>query len=198
MHYFGALLLIAYPNHLFRVPLLYLSFFRILVQEDKMTISELGSLGEAVGAFGLIVTIVFLAMESRFKRQSEDNRDLEQVQIRVQELNLAAATSPSLSAIKAMLNKLTGGHFQPLPDSMTTERMKETFDERELTMLVHYWYAAALGNEIFLTKAERGTISDASMQVYDKALKETTRYLTVLGNVTIPRRISERYLTKNG
>jgi len=163
-----------------------------------MTISELGSLGEAVGAFGLIVTIVFLAMEMRFKRQSEDNRDLEQVQIRVQELNLAAATSPSLSAIKAMLNKLTGGHFQPLPDSMTTERMKETFDERELTMLVHYWYAAALGNEIFLTKAERGTISDASMQVYDKALKETTRYLTVLGNVTIPRRISERYLTKNG
>ena len=75
-----------------------------------MTISELGSLGEAVGAFGLIVTIVFLAMESRFKRQSEDNRDLEQVQIRVQELNLAAATSPSLSAIKAKLNKLIGDH----------------------------------------------------------------------------------------
>ena len=51
-------------------------------REDKMTISELGSLVEVVGAFGLIVTLVFLAMEMRLKRQSEDNRDLEQVQIR--------------------------------------------------------------------------------------------------------------------
>ena len=56
-----------------------------------MTISELGSLGEVVGAFGLIVTLVFLAMEMRLKRQAEDNRDLEQVQIRGQEMLLAAA-----------------------------------------------------------------------------------------------------------
>ena len=66
-----------------------------------MTISELGSLGEVVGAFGLIVTLVFLAMEMRLTRQAEESRDLEQVQIRVQELNLAVATSPSLSAIMA-------------------------------------------------------------------------------------------------
>ena len=163
-----------------------------------MTISELGSLGEVVGAFGLIVTIVFLAMEMRMKRQDEIYRDIEHVAIRNQEINMLVAQSPQLLDVMIKLNKLTGGHFQPLPGSMTTERMKETFDERELTMLVHYWYAAALGNEIFLTKAERGAISDASMQVYDKALKETTRYLTVLGNVTIPRRISERYLKKNG
>ena len=57
--------------------------FRILVWENKMTISELGSLGEVIGAFGLIVTLIFLAMGMRLKRQSEDNRDLEQVQIRV-------------------------------------------------------------------------------------------------------------------
>ena len=44
-----------------------------------MTISELGSLGEVVGAFGLIVTLVFLALEMRLKRQSEDNKDLEQL-----------------------------------------------------------------------------------------------------------------------
>ena len=49
-----------------------------------MTISELGSLGEVVGAFGLIVTLVFLAMEMRLTRQAEENRDLEQVQIRIQ------------------------------------------------------------------------------------------------------------------
>ena len=117
-----------------------------------MTISELGSLGEVIGAFGLIVTIVFLAMEMRMKRQDEIYRDIEHVAIRNQEINLLVAQSPQLLDVMTKFNKLTGGHFQPLPDSMTTERMKEAFDERELTMLVHYWYAAALGNEIFLTK----------------------------------------------
>ena len=36
-----------------------------------MTISELGSLGDVVGAFGLIVTLVFLAMEMRMKRKTK-------------------------------------------------------------------------------------------------------------------------------
>ena len=49
-----------------------------------MTISELGSLGEVVGAFGLIVTLVFLAMEMRLKRKDESFRDIEQSQIRNQ------------------------------------------------------------------------------------------------------------------
>ena len=40
-----------------------------------MTISELGSLGEVIGAFGLIVTLVFLSMEMRLARQAEESRD---------------------------------------------------------------------------------------------------------------------------
>ena len=40
----------------------------MLIREDKMTISELGSLGEVVGALGLIVTLVFLAVEMRLER----------------------------------------------------------------------------------------------------------------------------------
>jgi hypothetical protein len=96
-----------------------------------MTISELGSLGEVIGAFGLIVTLVFLAMEMRLARQAEESRDLEQVQIRVQELNLAVATSPSLSAIMAKWNKLTGGHFQPLPHDVTESRILETLQVKK-------------------------------------------------------------------
>ena len=42
-----------------------------------MTISELGSLSEVVGALGLIVTLVFLGMEMRLKRQDESFRDIE-------------------------------------------------------------------------------------------------------------------------
>ena len=74
-----------------------------------MTISELGSLGEVIGAFGLIVTIVFLAMGMRLKRQSEDNRDLEQVQVRALELQLGAAENPELSKVLSKWNKLKAG-----------------------------------------------------------------------------------------
>ena len=67
-----------------------------------MTISELGSLGEVVGALGLIVTLVFLAMEMRLKRQAEDNRDLEQVQIRGQEMVLALENQKISSAVQTI------------------------------------------------------------------------------------------------
>ena len=80
-----------------------------------MTISELGSLGEVVGAFGLIVTLVFLAMEMRLKRQAEDNRDLEQVQIRALEIQLGTAENPELSKVLSNWDKLSGGIFLPLP-----------------------------------------------------------------------------------
>ena len=49
-----------------------------------MTMSELGSLGEVVGVLGLIVTLVFFAMEMKLKRQDESFRDIEQSQIRNQ------------------------------------------------------------------------------------------------------------------
>ena len=83
-----------------------------------MTISELGSLGEVIGAFGLIVTIVFLAMEMKLKREDEKYRDLEQSIIRGQEINLLAAQSHELVKVLTKWNKLTGGILQPLPESV--------------------------------------------------------------------------------
>ena len=68
-----------------------------------------------MGAFGLIVTLVFLAMEMRLKRQAEDNRDLEQVQIRALEIQLGTAENPELSKVLSKWNKLSGGIFLPLP-----------------------------------------------------------------------------------
>ena len=59
-----------------------------------MTISELGSLGEVVGAFGLIVTIVFLAMEMRMTREDGIYRDLEHLMIRNQGTLYASYSEP--------------------------------------------------------------------------------------------------------
>ena len=160
-----------------------------------MTISELGSLGEVVGAFGLIVTLVFLAMEMRMKREDESYRDLEKVQIRNQELQLSVATSPSLCSVMAKWNKLTGGHFQPLPSGVTEDSVAELFTEEERTALVFYFYGSAMNFEMILAKFDRGGIPEASMRHYDSVLRESARYLTVLGNLTMPKRLGERYLS---
>ena len=158
-----------------------------------MTISELGSLGEVIGALGLIVTLVFLAMEMRLKRQDESFRDIEQSQIRNQELNLAVATSPSLCAVMAKWNKLTGGHFQPLPPEVSESTISDLFTEVERAALVFYFYANAMNMEMVLAKLNRGGITDTTIQHYDSMLRQSAVYLTVLGNLTMPRRLGERF-----
>ena len=119
-----------------------------------MTISELGSLGEVVGAIGLIVMIVFPAIEMRLKRQSEDNKDLEQLQIRALELLLGAAENFELSKVLSKWNKLTVGIFLPLPPHVNYATLQDIFDEEELTALNYYHLATAMNYEMILTKWE--------------------------------------------
>ncbi|MBH73985.1 MAG: hypothetical protein CMM57_10105 [Rhodospirillaceae bacterium] len=128
-----------------------------------MTISELGSLGEVIGAFGMIVTLVFLAMEMRLKRQAEDNRDLEQVQIRAFEIQLRAAENPELSKFPSKWNKLTGGIFQSLPPSINYATLFGIFVEEELDTLDYYHLVSAMNYETILTKSERGAIPEESI-----------------------------------
>ena len=163
-----------------------------------MTISELGSLGEVVGAFGLIVTLVFLAMEMRLKRQAEDNRDVEQVQIRAFEIQLGVAENPELSKVLSKWNKLTGGIWLPLPPHVDNVALQDIFDEEELTTRNYYHLASAMNYEMTLTKWERGAIPENSMKAYDAVFESTANYLVALNSGMIPRRLRERYLTNNG
>ena len=158
-----------------------------------MTISELGSLGEVVGAFGLIVTLVFLAVEMRLKRQAEDNRDVEQVQIRAFEIQLGVAENPELSKVLSKWNKLTGGIWLSLPPHIDNAALQEIFDEEELTTLNYYHLASAMNYEMTLTKWERGAIPEKSMKAYDAVFESTANYLVALNSGMIPRRLRERY-----
>ncbi|MBH73993.1 MAG: hypothetical protein CMM57_10145 [Rhodospirillaceae bacterium] len=158
-----------------------------------MTISELGSLGEVIGAVELIVTLVFLAMEMRLKRKDESFRDIEQSQIRSQEFNLAVATSPSLCAVMAKWHKLTGGHFQPLPPEVSESTISDLFTEEERAALVFYFYANAMNFTMILAKFDRGSFPEANMRHHDSVVKEPSRYFTVFGNLTSPRRLGERF-----
>ena len=163
-----------------------------------MTISELGSLGEVVGALGLIVTLVFLAMEMRLKGQAEDNRDVEQVQIRAFEIQLGVAENPELSKVLSKWNKLTGGIWLSLPPHIDNAALQDIFDEEELTTLNYYHLASAMNYEMTLTKWERGAIPEKSMKAYDAVFESTANYLVALNSGMIPRRLRERYLTNNG
>ena len=159
-----------------------------------MTISELGSLGEVIGAFGLIVTIVFLAMEMRMKRQNEIYNDVEKAQIRSQELEMLVAQNPALTKVMTKWNKLTGGHLQPLPKDITAETIQTIFDEEESTILYYYLHAQAYSTELVLTKAERGAVSEKAMKQLDPVMRASAEYLTVFDNKFYPRRIKEKYL----
>ena len=140
------------------------------------------------------MTLVFLAMEMRMKREDESYRDPEKVQIRNHELQLSVATSPSLCSVMAKWNKLTGGHFQPLPSGVTEYSVAELLTKEKRAALVFYFYGSARNFEMILAKIDRGGILEASMRHYDSVLKESARYLTVLGNLTMPKRLGERYL----
>ena len=159
-----------------------------------MTISELGSLGEVVGAFGLIVTIVFLAMEMRMKRQNEIYNDVEKAQIRSQELEMLVAQNPALTKVMTKWNKLIGGHLQPLPKDITAETIQTIFDEEESTILYYYLHAQAYNTELVLTKAERGAVSEKAMKQLDPVMRASAEYLTVFGHKFYPRRLKEKYL----
>ncbi len=84
-------------------------------------------------------------------------------------------------------NNLTGGHFQPLPSGVAAYSVAELFTEEERTALVFYFYGSAMNFETILAKFNRGDIPEASMRHYDSVLKESARYLTVLGNLTMPK-----------
>ena len=159
-----------------------------------MTISELGSLGEVVGAFGLIVTLVFLAIEMRMKRQDEMYSDVEKLMIRSQDLETLVAQNPALTKVMTKWNKLTGGHLQPLPKDITAETIQTIFDEEESTILYYYLHAQAYSTELVLTKAERGAVSEKAMKQLNPVMRASAEYLTVFGNKLYPRRLKEKYL----
>ena len=90
---------------------------------------------------------------------------------------------------------MTGGHFQPLPSGVTEDSVAELFTEEERTALVFYFYGSAMNFEMILAKFDRGGIPEASLRHYDSVLRESARYLTVLGKLTMPKRLGERYLS---
>ena len=151
-----------------------------------------------MGALGLIVTLVFLAVEMRLKRQAEDNKDLEQVQIQAFEIQLGAAENPELSKVLSKWNKLTGGIWLPLPPHIDHAALQDIFDEEELTTPNYYHLASAMNYEMALTKWERGAFPEESMKAYDAVFESTANYLLALNSGIIPRRLRERYLTNHG
>ena len=103
------------------------------------------------------------------------------------------ATSPSLCAVMAKWNKLIGGHFQPLPLEASESTISDLFAKEEIAALVFYFYANAMNMEMVLAKLNRGGITDTIIQHYDSMLRQSAVYLTVLGNLTMPRRLGERF-----
>jgi len=62
-----------------------------------MSWTEIGAIGELIGAIGLFISISFVAYEMKLKRGDEQAREYESVRLKAIELNFATAQSPMLS-----------------------------------------------------------------------------------------------------
>ena len=66
-----------------------------------MTVMELGALGEFLGVFALVATLIYLSIQVRYARDESEKAVLEARTTGTRELSMGVATSDGLSAALA-------------------------------------------------------------------------------------------------
>ena len=129
-----------------------------------MTINELGSLGEIIGAIGLFLSIGFVAYELRLKMGDERSREYETLLLEVIKMNLAVTQSVRLQEALTKWWRLTDGMWGPVEQDTDETCLNEVFSDEERTCLSHYWVCMSTFTELALMKGER--------QAYDAELNK--------------------------
>ncbi len=102
-----------------------------------MTVMELGALGEFLGVFALVATLIYLSIQVRYARDESEKAVLESRTTGIRELSLSAATSDGLSAAIIKANDAVGA----TPNSFAAELISHGLDRQEANR-VHHWYLA--------------------------------------------------------
>ena len=160
-----------------------------------MEFSEIGAIGELIGAFGLFISIGFVAYEMRLRRKDEAARELEVIQTRAIELQSGVSYQPDLNKALTKWHRFTGGHFKSLPNDVDKDLLRAEFNEEEWNSLGHHFSAQAYWGDIFLSKIDRYAVSKEALETYDTMLYAFTNYLCQFGDITIPFRAKKRYLS---
>ena len=112
-----------------------------------MTVMELGALGEFLGVFALVATLIYLSIQVRHARGESEKAVLEARTTGLRELMLGAATSEGLSGAIANANEAIGA----APDPFEAELISHGLDRQEADRV--FWWQIAL-IRLFVTQYE--------------------------------------------
>ncbi len=102
-----------------------------------MTVMEPGALGEFLGVFALVATLIYLSIQVRHARSESENAVLESRTTGIRELQLSVATSDGLSAALVKADEAIG----VVPRSFDAELISKGLDRQEAER-VHRWFLA--------------------------------------------------------
>ncbi len=102
-----------------------------------MTVMELGALGEFLGVFALVATLIYLSIQVRHARGESEKAVLESKTTGIRELYLSAATSDGLSAAFVKANEAIG----VAPNPFEAKLISHGLDRQEASR-VYRWYFA--------------------------------------------------------
>ena len=96
-----------------------------------MSWTEIGAIGELIGAIGLFISILFVAYEMKLKRKDEQAREFESLNLKVIELNLVVAQSPSLSGALSKWWQQTDGMWGEIRAGINKETLTNSSSQRK-------------------------------------------------------------------
>ena len=102
-----------------------------------MTVMELGALGEFLGVFALVATLIYLSIQVRYARSESEKAVLEARTTGVRELAMSVATSEGLSAALVKAWEAIG----EAPGPFVAELISHGLDRQEADR-VRRWYFA--------------------------------------------------------
>ena len=157
-----------------------------------MSLEDLGNLGEAIGSFGLLVTVVFLVLELRWSR-SESRRmqkqdawatNLSHVQFLMTQRDLPAL-------LQRFTDYCDAGEVTP-----STEMVRENFSKEEFSLINNKVFFEALQMESFFIQFDAGVWSADEWEQLcrTKRIMVTPKMIDALGiDWLLSQRLKEFY-----
>ena len=102
-----------------------------------MTVMELGALGEFLGVFALVATLIYLSIQVRLARSESENAVLESRTTGLRELVLSVATSDGLSGAIVKANEAIGAAPRPFEAELISHGL-----DRQEANRVYRWHLA--------------------------------------------------------
>ena len=157
-----------------------------------MSWTEIGAIGELIGAIGLFISISFVAYEMKLKRGDEQAREYESVRLKAIELNFETAQSPMLSDTLSKWWQQTDGMWGEIKAEISKDTIDKLFQPEERTMMKHYWSSWALWLDLALAKEERDSFDSSKNQKGFNNIVEYARIFGAIDNGNLDR-LSEKF-----